>query len=455
MNIAKLLLRRRTKITDINTDCLEHIFKYLTLSDLLNVSDASKYFKDAADFAFTAKYGKKAVTIGKIRTRLASMRNSCLEIDDLKTSLQLLRCFGHLIRDLKINVDFRFVIDMNDVMFDAQSVRLLIDYVGIYGSNSLTSLTIRNATVQLLNLLKGPFLNMEKVEINTWCLESKLEKSWFHKLFPNIKCLKCKSVCGRVIYYECIENEFKSLERLDISYVSFQCKNLSNLYLNTNEECAAHNTNVKAALQLNPQLRTLSLPFISDFTILQHISEHKQQLESLSFQYASKDPLSFDDQVVHFKSIKALKMCFCNSNPRSDVKLMQKIPLSFDSLEELTFQTCYDYSDEFFNFISNNQSIRKLNLRSCGILINTQRCSVNRQKLLRALPLLKELHLMCCYISVDEVLAFATSFKSLEKFKFNLYPLENDSKLLKRLSPEWSSSFSELGSLVTLERKQR
>lgn len=32
------------KITDLNADCLEHIFKYLSFKDLLNVADSRKSF---------------------------------------------------------------------------------------------------------------------------------------------------------------------------------------------------------------------------------------------------------------------------------------------------------------------------------------------------------------------------------------------------------------------------
>lgn len=459
-------INKPTKITDINTYCLEGIFNYLTLSDLLNVSDACKHFKDAADFVFSAKYRKKAVIINEIRvfrTRLLDIKTSYIKIDDIKTSLQLLRCFGHLILKLKIYVVFS-TCDERAIKFGANSVKLLVKYVGFYCFTSLTSLTIKKGPVQVLNLLKRPFLKMEKVEINTWdSPRSKLDKIWFSKLFPNIKCLKYESVFGRVTDYECIENEFKSLEHLDISYGFVKCKNLFNCSKRniTNEECIAHNTNVKVALQLNPQLRTLSLPFISDFNILQDICEHQQQLECLSFQYAPRDSSSCNGKLLHFKTIKKLKVCFCGPNRRSDTELMaipttgnemQKIPLSFDILEELTFETCYQYSDEFFDFIRKHQSIVKINLRSCR-WPRFYLDDINRIKLHQALPLLKEIHIMCYTLQIDEAIAFTTSFKALEQFSFKLFLWDKFSELVKRLSPEWNSSLNSHGFLVTLKRK--
>lgn len=56
-----------TKITDLDYDCLEHIFKNLGLSDLLNVADSSKYFKQAVDLVFKNKYQKSCFTLYKTR----------------------------------------------------------------------------------------------------------------------------------------------------------------------------------------------------------------------------------------------------------------------------------------------------------------------------------------------------------------------------------------------------
>lgn len=353
---------RPTKITHVNTDCLERIFKHLTLSDLLNVSDASEHFKDAVDFVFSSKYAKKAVIIDEIRVshpRLLDIEISYIRIDDIKTCLKLLRCFGHRLLKLKFRVCFptsdeRELILPNVLSKESfnRAIKLLVAYVGLYCFNSLTDLTIVEGPVQVLDLLNIPYLKMVNVEINTWdSPRTKLDQNWFSKLFPNIKCLKYESGFGRVTDYECIENEFKNLTRLDISYGYFKCKNpvkCTGKHI-TNEECMANNTNVKAAIKLNPQLRILRLPFISDFNILQDISKHQQQLEFLSFQYSPKDPSNCNENLVHFNTNKQLKVCFCtpNGHGRSFKELlpssrleMPKIPLSFDSLEELTFVMC-------------------------------------------------------------------------------------------------------------------
>lgn len=51
------------KIDDINIDCLEHVFNYLSLMDLINVADANKYLRRAAALVFACRSKGKMVMI--------------------------------------------------------------------------------------------------------------------------------------------------------------------------------------------------------------------------------------------------------------------------------------------------------------------------------------------------------------------------------------------------------
>lgn len=86
-----------TKITDINNDCLEHIFNYLSLIDLLNVADASKCFKQGVNLSFTAKYGSKKLKLQGIEPS----PHQSYEVDDYKIcnsyealAIQLMNCIS-------------------------------------------------------------------------------------------------------------------------------------------------------------------------------------------------------------------------------------------------------------------------------------------------------------------------------------------------------------------------
>ena len=52
--------RLQTNITDVNIDCLEEVFKYFDLKDLLNVADCgNQRMRRAASFVFASTYQSK------------------------------------------------------------------------------------------------------------------------------------------------------------------------------------------------------------------------------------------------------------------------------------------------------------------------------------------------------------------------------------------------------------
>lgn len=461
-------LQKEIEITDVNTDCLEKIFKFLELGDLLNVRDTCKHFQAAADFAFGQRFSRKWIIINKIhisRKRLINIQPNFVELVDLKSMLQTIRHFGGLIKKLKLKGDDleNFPGQPIDCIFVAKSIRLLSFYIGYYcPAGSLIELTVEKRIS--LKLFREPFLTVEKVKISTLCFprtQQEHNRNWFIKMFPNVQQLKYKSAFGRITDFECIVDHFPKLKHLDISYANTHCKNLHRVVPITDDECIANNANVLKSLSLNPQLTTLALSYITDIKILQMISEQQHQLEYLSFQYAPKQDANSD--TVHFRSVKKFKICLCSPSQRPNLQPIEvgaagnemiKIPFSFERLEEFIIQTCFQYSDEFFNFIGKHQTITKLNLRSCGwpqfVLTD-----LNRTRLVAASPILNEINLPCHTLKFDEVVAFTTEFKHLRKFSFklHLWDVKNTyKKLVNRLKNEWQTTVCSHGSYVTMKR---
>lgn len=108
------------QISDVADNCLLDIFEHLSLVDLLNVSDTNKRFKQLAEMVFIRKRNKMRVesraekfnvsiaNIGikiiRVGTRPYSGRmvaDDLSIVQDLKSSLQLLRCFGHHVDSLE------------------------------------------------------------------------------------------------------------------------------------------------------------------------------------------------------------------------------------------------------------------------------------------------------------------------------------------------------------------
>lgn len=103
----------KTKITDINDDCLEKVFMYLSLDDLINIARTNKPLKPAADMVFQRKYAKKKINLhivsdpkdGSVLSSPKRKNARLYIIYDFRTSFRLLGFFGHLITELTFGSD--------------------------------------------------------------------------------------------------------------------------------------------------------------------------------------------------------------------------------------------------------------------------------------------------------------------------------------------------------------
>lgn len=135
----------RPKLTDLNIDCLEHVFQYLNLSDLIAVADANQQLNTAANLIYVRKYSAKPVLFQGIH--LSRNRRIKYEMDyfgnihmgDLRTCLTYLRCFGHLIP----NLTFRFTTSRDN----AQHELRVIHYINEYCSGSLAEIGIKSGPI--------------------------------------------------------------------------------------------------------------------------------------------------------------------------------------------------------------------------------------------------------------------------------------------------------------------
>lgn len=133
-------------ITDMNFDCLEKIFKCLDQNDLINVAESNKHLRSAAKLSFKSKFGKKQMILfGNefYRHRIERRR-----------SYQMLRCFGHLIKNLKIfasdeslylkhSSKQRIILELSKSMFH------LITYIKKYCKKTVTEIkTIGNYDIR-------------------------------------------------------------------------------------------------------------------------------------------------------------------------------------------------------------------------------------------------------------------------------------------------------------------
>lgn len=104
------------KLTDINIDCLEKILEYLEFGDLLSAASSNKRLNKAAHYILIRKKWHKSVLLISIRIsrkRLIKFKYHWIEINDLKTSLQYIRCFGHLIYEVDFTMSAEQKLDQH------------------------------------------------------------------------------------------------------------------------------------------------------------------------------------------------------------------------------------------------------------------------------------------------------------------------------------------------------
>lgn len=359
-----------TKITDVNIVCLESIFTHLSLPDLLNVADSNTYLKKAAAIVFVQKYGKEMIQLNGLqasKSRKISNRTKMF-IGDLKTGLQILRCFGHLISRLEISDEYSNKYHVRVYVY-------IFEYIYKF-CKSLVSIKFqmlpRN---KAFKYLRRPFKNVETVEI--FCCNLEKNQTPLNVLFPKMQSLKI-DFC-KVTDLRCVEQHFVHLEYL---------------LLSTTKE------NIQAVLKLNPQLKQFATKTMCDMQLLQCISE-LQSLKSLDIVCSSDDFANFNGPVLEFKNVKKIKLDFSHTK-----RVFPPIPLVFNQLEE--FSTNHRLNAEFYDFIAKHPHIRKLSLPSSS----SKEESVKEKQLnfLKTMHSLKEINL-CPYFRLIKPFGYLMGLK--------------------------------------------
>lgn len=386
------------KITDINIDCLESIFNYLPLSDLLNVSDSNKYLKKAAALVFVQKYRKKTMQLNGLQMSQSRkiLINSRIYIRDLRTALQILRCFGYLISKLEISDEYSHYYRTHVYIY-------IFKYIYKF-CKSLTTIKFQELPRnKAFKYLRKPFRKVKSVEFSCGVLEENLTS--LNILFPNIVSLKI-DFCD-VKNLRCIEQHFVHLQHLE---------------LGTSKE------NIQTVVSLNPNLKHFSTHTICDMQTIQKFSK-LQLLESLSIVCSSDEFTQFNGLPLNFKTVKKLKLQFSHVKNQ-----FPKIPLIFDQLNE--FSTNHRMDAEFYEFIAKHSAITKLNLPSSGS--SKKNIEEKQLEFLKMMHLLKELNLSHYAFSIDQAIRIFDEFKTLNKFGFSIISEDEYTHLVKRSKDGWS-----------------
>lgn len=234
---------QRTKIVDLNDDCLRKIFGYLNLESLLNVAMANKFLIPAAVDVFKRKYGKKEIVINECddfhpnmsgeayEIRAPKERTTNVAIYGLKACLLHLRYFGGAIENLTIDY------------YKSTSIRygFVHQYISTFCKKSLNCISfmrLPSNSIQIQNFGKT-FNKVRSVIVRDSVLGKQLASCG--KWFPNMRRLKLTNV------------------RLADDFDPASLQHLKHLCVCLDEQVGLKFSDVPQLLHLNRRLRSLEI----------------------------------------------------------------------------------------------------------------------------------------------------------------------------------------------------
>lgn len=321
--------KKEIKFIDLNIDCLEYIFKFLGLIDLLQLAHTNKKLKTAAELAFSWRYRNMEIQLNGFNRRFNrqfhASSTKIVDIIGLGISLQTIRCFGHLIKKLRIAPEesYSHITRCNFIF--------VIRYVEKYCSKSLCDISIfwiEKDQIGCLEHLKKAFPKVKTVKIN----DLYVERTRFNKIFPNMESLTYDRF-SKVSGLKTIQNHFPNLVHLKIAKF-------------TTFPSVIHREAIATALSLNPQIQILYITYILDMQFIQIIHDCLPNLKQLKIICESKDVMQYKDKVIRFEHVKKLDITLFHCKKRyleyiPDSQPLPQLRISSFELEELVLDVVF------------------------------------------------------------------------------------------------------------------
>ncbi|XP_031633574.1 uncharacterized protein LOC116347200 [Contarinia nasturtii] len=398
-----------TKITEVNDDCLEHIFNKLELVDLLNVADTCKHFRQSVDWVFERKYKSMKLYLTNINTKYThelEIRVQSIWVFDILTALKLLRNFGHLLITLDIS---GFICGW--------MLQKIFHYINKYCVDTLTE--IHFYCLQYF-AMEVPLPKVETVTFSYCTLSGHIIE--FNKWFPQLRNLEfrgdhfAENGDGK-----CIEKTLSNLDHLSLKFgpTAFQASNIGE------------------ALRLNPQIRRLQ---VANNNLNISISKYLQNINDLDVHWSTKG-VDAETPVIHLKNVQCFRItCY---------DLMPKILYTFDCLKKFTMESTPRDWNDVIDFVNQNQTLIEVTLKQFGRIPVVD--ANGKFKLAQTLAKIKTVNFYIFSLSVDEAITFTTANKALKSIRFKLNSKSDYDDLKIKLSNEWTQSIGQTG-IVQLKR---
>lgn len=374
----KLDVVETLQLIDINDHCLWHTFEFLDdLVDLVKIAEAHERFIPAAVFEFRRRYRKRKeliVNLGSMHYRPID----CCECPVDENMEPFFRHFGHLITNALINFMGRRQKQSHEIG------TLLQDFC----ADTIVELDLACLDSDDFQSIDKPFTKLEKLTFIDSTMGQKL--SQMNIWFPQIQSLELIYV--KLSQPELFEVNLPHLKHLEIY------NRQSDMPIQT----------ISEMLRANPQLKSLSLCCDYDRRFIESLSQNVPELEELELWTPQDRFLSFNDDKIHFGTVKKFKLNACMS--RGD--FLVNIPFTFDDLQELTFDGFNQFKGQILDFIVNRSTVKKLKLVPY-IDDFDDLMPQHLREITDSLPMLTELEFCADMLNMDEIVRLLADSEKL------------------------------------------
>lgn len=256
------------KIDDMKQKVLVKIFEWLDFPDLLNVANASLKLRGAAGQIYVQNYTQKLVKFNGDALGLNIHETStAFEIHDARTCLKMFRAFGALI--VRLHLNFHGI--------EVRRIQAISQTLNDYCAETLNALEWHHSPA---NAIFKKFPKLTELRLKKGTLAGKMVQ--ITEMFPRLCVLELSHM--EVADRKCIERTCPKLVRLKVHIV-----------LRSGIDFLK--SNVKIALKMNPQIRSLCVGLGCDAELLPYINDMLPLLNVLEIQQPRRQ--LFDTDILN------------------------------------------------------------------------------------------------------------------------------------------------------------
>lgn len=399
--IGKETSKTETKLTDLNSDVLFLIFINLNLQDLIHLTKINQPLALSAVDAFQHTYRGYKIKLIKpefnsVYSNLPAVQESyekVFEIHGIKTFVELLEHFGHVIYGIQINenLDRNQCVDMSRLINERCSESLVhLNFDGIHFS------TFEYFTVPF-NKLESLTLSVGRRPFNSSILT-------MNQLFPKLKNL-----------------DFHFCENISYSFIEYNYTNLEHLSLMDFSNAYKPQKAIEDLIRKNSHIRSIKLNGYPG-SYARKIKKLLPHIESLELQFIDVANTPFE--LEHLKQLHV-----------RDTGPICYERLSFPRLESLVLPNPSRNFDGWIEFCRNHNNLSRLHITE-----NLPYISKELVKLTEELPSLIELKIDSDYLNLDTINRLIESHEKLMNMELFARQFAYDvtmDNLRERYGNEW------------------